>query len=72
MTNEQKQEYNTFLENLNKAIVWLDNPNISLKKRETFAPRVEGLMKDMHVIAKKFKLDRFEMRFGMRVKKRRK
>lgn len=65
MTDKQKQEYNTFLENLNKAIAWMDNPKVSLKKKEEFAPRVIQLMGDMDVLAKKYKLTEEEMLNGV-------
>ena len=67
MTNEQKQEYNTFLENLNKAKAWLDNPKVSLEKREAFIPRVQELMRDMERIRKSFNLTNTEMMEGFRL-----
>lgn len=65
MTNEQKAEYNKLVGRLQQAALYMDDNRIPIEEREKHMPRLRVLMKDMHDIAKQFKLTEEEMLNGI-------
>ena len=66
MTNKQKKHYNELLESLNKAKKYMNDPKIAYSKKEPHIPRLQKLMRDMHDIAKEFKLTEEDMENGFK------
>ena len=71
MTKDEKLFYNSLVKRLNKAVDYMDDTKIPNEQKEPHMEELQELMRDMERIRKSYGLNRFEARFGFRVKNKR-
>jgi len=66
MNDFQKKQYNSLVKRYKEAERFMDDNTKTIEEREKWIPQLQGLLKDMHDIAKEFKLTKEEIENGIK------